>query len=492
MVDQRYIDYIRSNKDKYPIDSLKQNLLKAGVPPSEVEEAVRAATEPGQAVMPAAPPPVGPGAVFPAAQTGSAPSQNAPFNIQDLILQAKQVLLDPFGFFRAMPKKGGFRDPFIFLFSMALTQVLISLVLKFGLGTLGLGGGSFLGSTMSLTMMIGGVVLGLIMLPVIMLIVAAIAHVIWTLLGSKEEFETSFRCVAYVSALAPVYALVNSIPSIGMWLAIPVSLYGLYLYIPSSVEVHGIKKKTATIIFAVLAGLTLLSLIGSAIAFRKVKKMVKSAADSPLAESLGRFKELAEAGEKNNRPPVMQPDAPADTDTQGFPPAGRPMSQEQAMETAAAVLKTMADAKNVELVDHTLLKELLPKQLHGMTLTRATSSAGAGFGVKASAARATYTAAKGKTITIKLSDTGGLGGIFAMGWEQSGGSQQANRTTKLTEYKGFKAQEKYYTQSKRARLTVLVDKRFILEITGRSGFSIKNLRAVADAVDLDQLRSLAP
>ena len=52
MVDPRCVDYIRTNKDKYPMDALKAALLKAGASPADVEEAVRLATAPPPAPEP--------------------------------------------------------------------------------------------------------------------------------------------------------------------------------------------------------------------------------------------------------------------------------------------------------------------------------------------------------------------------------------------------------------------------------------------------------
>ena len=46
MVDPRCVEYIRANKEKYPLEALKAALLKAGVSPADVEEAVRLAAAP--------------------------------------------------------------------------------------------------------------------------------------------------------------------------------------------------------------------------------------------------------------------------------------------------------------------------------------------------------------------------------------------------------------------------------------------------------------
>ncbi len=43
MVDSRCVDYVRANKDKYPLEAIKQALAKSGVAAPDIEEAVRLA-----------------------------------------------------------------------------------------------------------------------------------------------------------------------------------------------------------------------------------------------------------------------------------------------------------------------------------------------------------------------------------------------------------------------------------------------------------------
>ncbi len=68
MVDQRYIDYVKTNIGKYPLESVKQGLANANVPPDQIEEAVREATRPQAAPPPPPPPPLAPPAPQPAPQ----------------------------------------------------------------------------------------------------------------------------------------------------------------------------------------------------------------------------------------------------------------------------------------------------------------------------------------------------------------------------------------------------------------------------------------
>jgi len=125
MVDPRCVDYIRTHKDKYPMDALKAALLKAGASPSDVEEAARLAVAPPmrRSSAPFA-------EIFPTAAAsgdaapaqGPAPARPADISGPSLLAQARgllprarSVVLDPAGFFRTMPRRGGWREPLFFL-----------------------------------------------------------------------------------------------------------------------------------------------------------------------------------------------------------------------------------------------------------------------------------------------------------------------------------------------------------------------------------------
>jgi hypothetical protein len=59
MADPHYIDFIRANKDKYPLEAVKKSLVDAGASASEIEEAARQVLNPpapAAAPAPAAPP----------------------------------------------------------------------------------------------------------------------------------------------------------------------------------------------------------------------------------------------------------------------------------------------------------------------------------------------------------------------------------------------------------------------------------------------------
>ena len=91
-------------------------------------------------------------------------------------------------------ESGGLLEPLVFMIVLSVVAGILSAVLSVvGLGAVGV--------------MAGGLI-AIIMVPIFVVIfgfiAAAIAYGIWKLLGSAEDFETAFRCVAYTAAIAPV------------------------------------------------------------------------------------------------------------------------------------------------------------------------------------------------------------------------------------------------------------------------------------------------
>lgn len=171
----------------------------------------------------------------------------------------KQVIVDPAGFFRAMPKSGGFGEPLIFMVIMGLAAGVVGAVfglLRLGYGPRGIGA---LGVIVAYPIgaVIGGFVGGLIL------------FVIWKLMGSKESYETAYRCGAYMSAIMPFTLVLGAIPYVGPLVQ---AAWGLWLVVNASVEVHKIKAQTAWIVFGILTALMALGGISSQRTARRLER----------------------------------------------------------------------------------------------------------------------------------------------------------------------------------------------------------------------------
>jgi hypothetical protein len=150
-----------------------------------------------------------------------------------------EVVKNPVGFFRGMPRTGGFFEPLVFMIVMGVAGGII----RAFFGLLGLG---FMGSFL---MALASIVIVPIMVVIFGFVWAGIVFVIWKIMGSQQSFETAYRCIAYAGAITPLTAVLNIIPYIGGVLGL---VWMTYLIVTASVEVHSIKPKVAWAVFGAI------------------------------------------------------------------------------------------------------------------------------------------------------------------------------------------------------------------------------------------------
>ena len=154
--------------------------------------------------------------------------------------QAINVITNPIGFYRSMPKSGGFADPLIFMIVLSVTSgVVAAIISAIGFGVRGAMIGGF-----------GAIVLVPIMATIFGFIAAAIFFVIWKVMGSDENYETAYRCVAYSSAIGPVVTVIGMIPAIG---SIVNAVWPMALMAIASIHVHKRAEKTSWSVFGALS-----------------------------------------------------------------------------------------------------------------------------------------------------------------------------------------------------------------------------------------------
>ena len=169
--------------------------------------------------------------------------------IEQIPGMAIMVLTNPVGFYQGMSKSGGLIDPLIFMVVLAVVAGVLSwLSSMFGLGMAGA--------------MAGGLMM-IILFPVLVVIFgfigAAIAYGIWKMMGSQENFETAFRCIAYAAAIAPVTALLNLIPYLG---ALVSALWPMALLAIASIHVHRRSVQASWAVFGAIGILFALISVG--------------------------------------------------------------------------------------------------------------------------------------------------------------------------------------------------------------------------------------
>ncbi len=178
-------------------------------------------------------------------------------NFEEIPGLAIKVITNPIGFYQEMPKSSGLIRPLIFMVVLAVVAGVLSAVLSLiGLGVAGA--------------MAGGLI-AIILIPIFVVIFgfigAAIAYVIWKMMGSQEDFETAFHCVAYTAAIAPLTAVLNLIPYLG---SIVSAVWPMALLAIASIHVHRRSVQVSWAVFGALGVIFALMSISGQYASREM------------------------------------------------------------------------------------------------------------------------------------------------------------------------------------------------------------------------------
>ena len=161
----------------------------------------------------------------------------------------KQLLTAPQAFYRQLPRAGGYLAPLLFVLILSCTSLFLPVV-----------GKSYAlianGAPVSvLQPALGwGFVFSLIGIP-LAVVGSGACFLIWKMLGSQQPYAVAFQCVATLAVLVPFAVLLAQIPL--AWLGI--CLWGLYLLVVASVEVHKLKAWDAWLTFGALGSGWILS-----------------------------------------------------------------------------------------------------------------------------------------------------------------------------------------------------------------------------------------
>ena len=154
----------------------------------------------------------------------------------------------------------------------------------------------------------------------------------------------------------------------------------------------------------------------------------------------------------------------------------------------------MKKGSKVETVDFRKLKELLPEELDGMKRTGASGEKTNSFGIKVSQSEGNYKSEDGQqSINITIIDLGsmkGLTGMALFAWTMADIDKETeDGYEKTTEFKGYKAFEKYNTTDKNGELEVIVGDRFMVKGEGW-GVDMDAIHNAVGEVDLGALEGM--
>jgi hypothetical protein len=165
--------------------------------------------------------------------------ENSIFDFNSVLETATQVVTRPRQFYQEIPKTGGYTDPLIFVAVMGVAAGLIGAVFSlFSSGHVaGLSFGLISVFTMPIIAIAGCFISGTIMFAV------------WRLMGSVEDYQTAFRCVAFSTVVFPAFPVLGLVPYLG---TIASDAWWIWLMILASIGTHNLEKNKSMLILGVL------------------------------------------------------------------------------------------------------------------------------------------------------------------------------------------------------------------------------------------------
>jgi hypothetical protein len=183
-----------------------------------------------------------------------------------LIDNAIDVIARPAAFFRAMPRSGGLADPFLFLLMIGVLTGLVNMALS-----------PFI-AHQTFGMALASVAFIPLMLAIFGFVVAGFLFLIWKVMGSSESYATSYRCMAYASAILPIAVVLGAIPYLGTAIFV---FWWMWLLVTASIQVHGLRQSVAVAVFGAFGvGLLLLALTAE---YTARQNAVNAALDQQIA-----------------------------------------------------------------------------------------------------------------------------------------------------------------------------------------------------------------
>ena len=332
--------------------------------------------------------------------------------------------------------------------------------------------------------------------------------------GGTRDRRQAVKVAAYSFTpawLASLLALSPVLPTLLQWIAFFYGIYVLYLGLP--VLMRSPKDRavgyTATVVLCTfLLGIVFVGIsmfagrLGIGPARMSSSAAAQTAAQDQGAATVGNIvgnalgtddkgkagltaalSNLAKAGQASAAPP-------ADTSpAAGAPPAPSPTSAAAGLVTALG--SALGGSHRVEVVDFKTLTAMLPPSLPGMKRTNAQGESQGAVGVKTSSAKADYLGDNGADVHIEISDISGVSGLLDVAGSlvQTTTSESATGFERDQVIGGRSVHEKYDARAKKGDLSVIVAKRFEVDVAG-DGVDMNTLEQSLGQVDLARLESM--
>jgi hypothetical protein len=346
-----------------------------------------------------------------------------------------------------------------------------------------------------------------------------------TFSGQRDQRQ-ALKVSAYSLTPAMLSSVLALSPILPTLLQLCAGLYGIYvLYLGLPVVMQSPKEKAfgytvsvvictilVGILFAVLSsvahiGGSRMGLFGSTPAERAAQQVAArdqgaAAVGNTIGNILGTdakgkaglsaaLSNLAKAGENQAAAQNAAASAPAGQSAA----ADAAQNPQGALSATGGLLNALGGAlggpNRVATVDFKTLTALLPASLPGMTRTSAQGENQGAIGVKTSSAKADYAGRDGAGVHIEIADISGVSGLMdlAGGLIQQTTSESDSGYEKDVVIGGRTVHEKYDARNRKGELSVILVKRFSVDITG-SNVEMQSLEQSLSQIDLAQLESM--
>lgn len=170
---------------------------------------------------------------------------------------------------------------------------------------------------------------------------------------------------------------------------------------------------------------------------------------------------------------------------------------EAQLEELAAVVGDVAQSLSaqtkIEPVDYDDLKKMLPSRLRGFKQIDISGERTSMLGLRLSQAEAEFEGKDDGRIEISIIDFGsvkGIAGKAMLAWMSAEiDNESDDGYEKTTDYKGYKAYEKYSQEDQQGKLSVIIEERFLVNVEG-SNTDMASIKRAMSAVDLKKLKKL--
>ncbi len=368
-------------------------------------------------------------------------------------------------------------------------------------------GGSFVGLSLPFvgrvrTPILSGLslaIFGLVMSVVAVFVIGFIVNALAPTFGGEKNQAQALKVVVYVYTPGWVAGVLRILPALGL-LALLAALYGLYLlYLGLPVMMKCPKEKAAgytivvvvcAIAFSIVVGIIgglfgaagvmgagAIGALGGASGQTASSAPASQAAKPDPNSALGRLQALSNSLDQANQ--KMQ-DAQAKGDTAGQTAA--------AMQGLGALL---GGGSRVEPVDIDQLKPLLPETFAGLARRSSKAEKNGVLGLSVSNAEAEYGDGNAKSVTLDISDSGGMSGLVGLaGWAGAVGEKEdENGSEKTTKENGRLVHEEVSKNGGTNEFDIVIGDRFVVGAKG-DGVDINALRTAVAGLDLAKLESM--